>query len=99
MGYVGAVRVRRQRSSRLTQRTIKRRAWGVALGWQDMDPTISSSFHMEARPDQRGATVEWLGTRGLKNFGLKLTADGLTGDLHILLRADHDAGEAVHLGF
>jgi hypothetical protein len=82
----------------LTARAIKGRSWGVALPAKSPHPDPSAAFSLEARRDQRGATLEWLGTRGIANVLLNLEASGLTGDLHLLLRSDTDAEENVHVG-
>jgi hypothetical protein len=81
----------------LTVRHIKNRAWGVAL--PDKPPIRPTPFSLEAPPLRRGGTVEWFGTRGLRNFGIEMDAAGLTGDLHLLLRTDPEGGESLHLGF
>ena len=84
-----------ERPVRLTAIRIRGKRWGITAGARQGQ---NARFDIETDPEQRSATVSWLGTRGCRDVRLDLAVKKITGELWILLRSDRESGNRLRLG-
>jgi hypothetical protein len=79
----------------LAARTIQGRLWGTIPGRDDARPT---AFDLHADLQNRGASIWWLGMRGVADFRLRFSVRELHGELWILLRSNPAAERRLYVG-
>jgi hypothetical protein len=82
-------------TSILSTARIRGKRWGLMLPPAEGKQAV---FQLEADPEQRSATVSWLGTRRCPDLQIDLRVDELYGELWVLLRSDRATGNRLRLG-